>query len=62
MDPFPDLGGLSDQELKDLIRRLLKEEHEVSYRRHFLHGRIDAFRAELARRMQRAGEDGESQP
>ena len=33
MDTFPDLGSLSDQELKDLIGQLTDEEQEVSYRR-----------------------------
>ena len=31
MDTFPDLGSLSDQELKDLIQQLTDEEQEVSY-------------------------------
>ena len=30
MDTFPDLGALSDQELKDLIQQLTEEEQEVS--------------------------------
>ncbi len=59
MDEFPDLGSLSDQELKDQIRRLLKEEHEVSYRRHFIHGHLDALRAELVRRTRRAEKHGD---
>ena len=47
MDTFPDLGSLSDQELKDLIQQLTEEEQEVSYRRRILHGKIDILRAEL---------------
>ena len=47
MDTFPDLGSLSDQELKDLIQQLTDEEQEVSYRRRILHGKIDILRAEL---------------
>ena len=43
MDTFPDLGSLSDQELKDLIQQLTDEEQEVSYRRRILHGKIDIF-------------------
>ena len=35
---FPDLGSLTDQELKDLIRELTAEEMEISYRRRILHG------------------------
>ena len=37
MDTFPDLGSLSDQELKDLIQQLTDEEQEVSYQRRILH-------------------------
>jgi len=51
VEPFPDLATLSDQELKDLIRDLVKEENEVSYRRRILHGRIDLLRAELQARL-----------
>ena len=32
MDTFPDLGALSDQELKELIQQLTEDEQEVSYR------------------------------
>ena len=45
MDTFPDLGALSDQELKDLIQQLTEEEQEVSYKRRILHGKIDILRA-----------------
>ena len=51
MDTFPDLGSLSDQELKDLIQQLTDEEQEVSYRRRILHGKIDILRAELVARL-----------
>ena len=54
MDTFPDLGSLSDQELKDLIQQLTDEEQEVSYRRRILHGKIDILRAELVARLQRS--------
>ena len=40
MDTFPDLGSLSDQELKDLIQQLTDEEVDISYRRRILHGKI----------------------
>ena len=53
MDTFPDLGSLSDQELKDLIQQLTDEEQEVSYRRRILHGKIDILRAELVDRVKR---------
>ena len=51
MEPFPDLGSLSDADLKQLIDELTKEEQEVSYRRRILHGRIDLLRAELQARL-----------
>jgi len=47
MDTFPDLGSLTDQELKELIKQLTDEEMEISYRRRILHGKIDILRAEL---------------
>jgi len=59
MDPFPDLGSLSDQELKDLIDSLTDEELEVSYRRRILHGKIDILRAELVNRLRKKREGGE---
>jgi len=59
-DTFPDLGALSDQELKDLIDGLTVEEHEVSYRRRILHGKIDILRAELVNRLRKKHEAGES--
>jgi len=55
MEPFPDLGSLSDADLKQLIDELTKEEHEVSYRRRILQGRIDLLRAELQARLQKTG-------
>jgi hypothetical protein len=59
MDTFPDLGSLSDQELKDLIQQLTDEEQEVSYRRRILHGKIDILRAELVNRLRKKTEAGE---
>ena len=50
-ETFPDIGAMSDQELKELIERLTEEEHEVSYRRRLLHGKIDILRAELVNRL-----------
>ena len=46
MDTFPDLGSLSDQELKDLIQQLTEEE-------------IDILRAELVNRLRKKHETGE---
>ena len=60
MDTFPDLGALSDRELKDLIQQLTEEEQEVSYRRRILHGKIDILRAELVNRLRKKHEEGET--
>jgi hypothetical protein len=59
MDTFPDLGSLSDQDLKDLIQRLSEEEVDISYKRRILHGKIDILRAELVNRLRRKHEGGE---
>jgi hypothetical protein len=58
METFPDLGSLSDQELKDLIQELTDEEMEISYTRRILHGKIDILRAELVNRLRRKHEEG----
>ncbi len=55
MEPLPELGSLSDEELKALIDDLEREEREVSYRRRLLHGKIDILRAELVVRLQSSG-------
>ena len=55
MEPLPDLGALSDDELKGLIDELEEKEREVSYQRRLLHGKIDILRAELVARLQREG-------
>ena len=55
MEPLPDLASLSDDELKNLIDELTREEQEVSYRRRILHGKIDILRAELVVRLQKSG-------
>jgi len=59
MDTFPDLGSMTDQELKDLIQKLTEEELEISYRRRILHGKIDILRAELVNRLRKKHEGGE---
>jgi hypothetical protein len=59
-DTFPDLGSLSDGELKDLIAELSEEENEISYRRRVLHGKIDILRAELVNRLRQKRERGDS--
>jgi hypothetical protein len=60
MDTFPDLGSLTDQELKDLIKDLTAEEMEISYKRRILHGKIDILRAELVNRLRKKQEGGEN--
>ncbi len=59
MDTFPDLGSMSDSELKDVIRQLTEEETDISYQRRILHGKIDILRAELVNRLRNKHEGGE---
>jgi hypothetical protein len=59
-ETFPDLGSLSDVELKDVIRQLTEEETEISYKRRILHGKIDILRAELVSRLREKHRDGEA--
>lgn len=59
-ESFPELGNLNEAELKELIERLTAEEHEVSFRRRVLHGKIDILRAELVNRLRQKREQGES--
>jgi hypothetical protein len=53
VEPLPDLGTLSDEDLKRLIDEYTREEQDVSYRRRILHGKIDILRAELVARLQK---------
>jgi hypothetical protein len=55
VEPLPDLGSLSDAELKKLIDTLKQQEQEVSYERRILHGKIDILKAELVARLQKTG-------
>ena len=55
MEPLPDLGSLTDSDLKQLIGQLEQEEQDVSYRRRLLHGKIDILRAELVVRLRTSG-------
>jgi hypothetical protein len=52
---LPDLGSLSDEELKQLKLDLEAREQDVSYQRRVLHGQIDILRAEIVARLQRTG-------
>jgi anti-sigma-K factor RsiG len=58
-ETFPDLGTLSDAELREVIRQLTEEETEISYKRRILHGKIDILRAELVNRLRHKHEGGE---
>ncbi len=60
MDTFPDLGSMSDSELKEVIRELTDEEMEISYKRRILHGKIDILRAELVSRLRVQHKQGEA--
>ena len=53
VEPLPDLGSLSDDDLKKLIDDLTQQENEISYQRRLLHGKIDILRAELVARLQK---------
>ena len=59
-ETFPDLGSLSDVELKDVIRQLTEEETEISYKRRILHGKIDILRAELVNRLRHKHDGGDA--
>jgi hypothetical protein len=59
-ETFPDIGSLSDDELKDLIATLTEEEREISYRRRLMHGKIDILRAELVNRLRAKREAGDA--
>jgi hypothetical protein len=60
MDTFPDLGSMTDSELKEVIRELTEEEMEISYKRRLLHGKIDILRAELVSRLRDKHREGEA--
>lgn len=51
--PLPDPAELGDDELRDRIRALEREEDEASLRRRILHGQIDILKAE--RELRRRG-------
>ena len=57
---FPDVGSMSNKELKELIATLSDEERDVSYRRRLLHGKMDILRAELVTRLRKGHEAGEA--
>jgi hypothetical protein len=55
VEPIPDLGSLTDEDLKKLKDDLETKEREVSYKRRILHGQIDILRAEIVARLQKSG-------
>jgi hypothetical protein len=55
LEPLPDLGSLSDEQLKELIAELTAKEQEISFQRRLLHGKIDILRAELVARLKESG-------
>ena len=56
MEPLPDLGSLSDDELKELIERArARGAARSATERRILHGKIDILRAELVARLQKSG-------
>ena len=59
-ETFPDIGAMSDEELKATIDELTAQEQKVSYERRMLHGKIDILRAELVNRLRRRREEGEA--
>lgn len=58
-ETFPDIGSMSNQELKDLIGELTQQEREISYKRRLLHGKIDILRAELVSRLRAKHQEGD---
>ena len=58
-ETVPDIGSMTNDELKALIDELAAEERTVSYRRRILHGRIDLLRAELVNRLKLRREAGD---
>ena len=58
MEPLPDFASLADEDLKELIEELEREESDISYRRRLIQGRIDILRAERTARLRKSVEAG----
>ena len=56
VSPVEDLTALSDDELRERLRSVRREEAQVSYERRLLHGKIDVLRAEVRARLDQGGE------
>ena len=56
---MPDFATALDEELREAIRTLQREEHALSFRRRLIHGRIAVLESELEVRkaVRRLGED-----
>jgi hypothetical protein len=61
MEPLPDFASLADDDLKELIEELEREESDISYRRRLIQGRIDILRAERTARLRKSVETGDTQ-
>lgn len=59
-ETFPDIGAMTDEELKQVIDQYTRDEQAVSYERRLLHGRIDILRAELVNRLRVDHEAGDA--
>jgi hypothetical protein len=57
---YIDYSKKTDQELRDILDELLKEESKISYQRRILHGKIDILRAELVQRKKAGLKEGKS--
>ncbi len=60
MEPLPDFASLADEDLKELIEELEREESDISYRRRLIQGRIDILRAERTARLRKSVEAGDA--
>lgn len=60
MEPLPDFASLADDDLKELIEELEREESDISYRRRLIQGRIDILRAERTARLRKSVEAGDT--
>ncbi len=55
-----ELHEKSDNELREILDELYKEERQLSYERRILHGKIDILKAELTERLKKRRKAGES--
>ena len=62
VESFPNIGGMSDEELRNLLKKWTDEEMEVSFVRRILRGKMDIVRAELRERERREHSGGDEMP